>query len=215
MEKGKLTIALLLMLFITLVTIAFGNQRWVENSRKLAQAEGYTGAIENRLPETPDMDEDKDSEEEGNEEAGEEDESEEPIEQVDMEDETKTVAEKSGINPTSKTMYTTHGLNVRSDATTESERIGFYNADEKVTVTGEVNNGWVEIDYNGQKGYVLGSYLTSTKPEQTRQPTQPSQPSQPTQPHEPSEPESNEPSEPDQTTESDDENPEGSEDESN
>lgn len=36
--------------------------------------------------------------------------------------------------------------------------------DSQITVTGDEKNGWVPISYNGEKGYVWNTFLTSTRP---------------------------------------------------
>lgn len=180
MERGKrgLTILILVMFCLTIVIIAIGNQKWKEETKRLAQSSRYTDSIDNRIPDSgnghvdSDLEDQKDAGDNGQTEETEETDETGNSGEQDTE-ETPSVAEQSGIRPISETMYSTTGLNVRSDATTDSERIGYYNVDDEVKVTGEVNNGWMRVDYNGKTGYVLASYLTSTEP---TPPTQPSNP---------------------------------------
>lgn len=76
----------------------------------------------------------------------------------------KTVAEKQGVDSLSKTMYVKNATNVRSDATSDSTKLGGYNKGTSVKVTGKVGNGWYRIDCSSKVGYIEGSYLTDTKP---------------------------------------------------
>lgn len=54
----------------------------------------------------------------------------------------------------------TDALNVRSGQGKEYEAIGKARAGEEYTVSGETENGWYRIDYNGGEGYVSGEYVT-------------------------------------------------------
>ena len=54
----------------------------------------------------------------------------------------------------------TDALNVRSGPGKEYEAIGKARAGEEYTVSGETENGWYRIDYNGGEGYVSGEYVT-------------------------------------------------------
>ncbi len=63
------------------------------------------------------------------------------------------------------TMYTTSNLNVRASYSTQSERIGYLNKDDSVTVIGKSSNGWYKVRLsNGIEGFVSGEYLTTEKP---------------------------------------------------
>lgn len=72
----------------------------------------------------------------------------------------------SGVQITdcNKTMYTTTGLNIRSSYSSGSTLVGTVEKDEKVTVTGTCDNGWVRIKYNNIEGFINGNYVTSQKP---------------------------------------------------
>ena len=70
-----------------------------------------------------------------------------------------TVTKKSG------TMYAKSSVNVRKGPGTSYEKIGSLTTNQKVTITGKASNGWYEIDYNGDNGYVSSSYLSETKVE--------------------------------------------------
>ena len=63
-----------------------------------------------------------------------------------------------------ETVYTTQGVNVRSAATSSSEKLGFMEAGTAVTRTGIGDNGWSRIEYNGKVAYVFSQYLTTTNP---------------------------------------------------
>lgn len=66
------------------------------------------------------------------------------------------------ITDLSTTMYATTNVNVRSIPDTSGDKVGSLEANQEVTVTGKVDNGWYRINNNGE-GYVLGDYLTSEK----------------------------------------------------
>lgn len=66
---------------------------------------------------------------------------------------------------TNKTMYSTTGLNVRASYSANSDRIGYLNTGDSITVLAIGSNGWYKVKMsNGKEGYVAGSYLTDTKP---------------------------------------------------
>ena len=56
-------------------------------------------------------------------------------------------------------MVNTSGLNVRSLWSKESDILGVLNYGADLTVTGLCENGWVQILYKGQIGYVNGDYV--------------------------------------------------------
>lgn len=70
------------------------------------------------------------------------------------------------VSSFSKTMYAAKGVNVRSGYSTDSSVLSSLKAGQEVHATGESENGWIQIDYNGQKAYVYKSYLSTTKPVQ-------------------------------------------------
>lgn len=56
-------------------------------------------------------------------------------------------------------MVTSSGLNIRSLWSKESEILGVVNYGADLTVTGICANGWVQVLYKGQTGYVNGEYV--------------------------------------------------------
>jgi len=56
-------------------------------------------------------------------------------------------------------MVTSSGLNVRSLWSKESEILGVVNYGADLTVTGICANGWIQVLYKGQTGYVNGDYV--------------------------------------------------------
>lgn len=78
--------------------------------------------------------------------------------------------ERPEIEKMSATMYATIALNVRSGPSTDFDRLGAIAEGEKVQVTGK-SGDWYMIDYNGQQGFVSGSYLTTEQPKQQTQKT--------------------------------------------
>ena len=64
-----------------------------------------------------------------------------------------------------KTMYAKQSVNLRSGPSTDYEKIGSLTTNQEVTVTGQANNGWYRIDYNGGVAFVSNNYLSDTKVE--------------------------------------------------
>ncbi|MED3324117.1 cell wall-binding protein EntD [Bacillus thuringiensis] len=66
---------------------------------------------------------------------------------------------------TKSTYYVTAGvLNVRAGANTDSEVLGKLNKDDVIETTNQVQNEWLQFDYNGKVGYVHVPFLTGTAP---------------------------------------------------
>ena len=56
-------------------------------------------------------------------------------------------------------MVTSSGLNIRSSWSKESDILGVVNYGTDLTVTGLCENGWVQVLYKGDVGYVNGEYV--------------------------------------------------------
>ncbi|TKH32198.1 cell wall-binding protein EntD, partial [Bacillus cereus] len=66
---------------------------------------------------------------------------------------------------TKSTYYVTAGvLNVRAGANTDSEILGKLNKNDVIETTNQVQNEWLQFDYNGKVGYVHVPFLTGTAP---------------------------------------------------
>ncbi|MGE7891767.1 cell wall-binding protein EntD [Bacillus cereus] len=66
---------------------------------------------------------------------------------------------------TKSTYYVTAGvLNVRAGANTDSEVLGKLNKGDVIETTNQVQNEWLQFDYNGKVGYVHVPFLTGTAP---------------------------------------------------
>ncbi|HDR7793573.1 TPA: SH3 domain-containing protein [Bacillus luti] len=66
---------------------------------------------------------------------------------------------------TKSTYYVTAGvLNVRAGANTDSEILGKLNKDDVIETTNQVQNEWLQFDYNGKVGYVHVPFLTGKAP---------------------------------------------------
>ena len=65
-----------------------------------------------------------------------------------------TAAATYTVKDVSKTMYASSSVRVRSGYSTSTDVLGALSAGEKVTVTGEVENGWVRVTYKGHTAYV-------------------------------------------------------------
>lgn len=68
------------------------------------------------------------------------------------------------VTASSGTMYSTGNVNVRTGAGSGYDVIATLSPGESVTVTGTTDNGWIQISYNGQTGYVANNYLIWDKP---------------------------------------------------
>ena len=69
----------------------------------------------------------------------------------------------SSVKEMSATKYAKSTVNVRKGPSADTEKIGSLSANQKVTVTGQAENGWYRIDYNGEAGYVSDKYLVDEK----------------------------------------------------
>lgn len=77
--------------------------------------------------------------------------------QTDAESETPEQTDESA--QTAEKLATTDRVNVRSEASTDSDKLGTVEAGTVVTRTG-VEGEWSIIDYDGQTGYIKNEYLT-------------------------------------------------------
>ncbi len=65
----------------------------------------------------------------------------------------------------------TDGVNFRAEPNTDSEILTAFAIGTKLTFLGE-ENGWVQAEYNGQKGYISSDYITNQEPDTTTQATE-------------------------------------------
>ncbi|WP_410984253.1 cell wall-binding protein EntA [Bacillus cereus] len=65
-----------------------------------------------------------------------------------------------------KSIYyvTANVLNVRAEANTNSEILGTLKKDDMIETTHQVQNEWLQFEYNGKTAYVHVPYLTGTAP---------------------------------------------------
>ncbi|MDM5196202.1 cell wall-binding protein EntA [Bacillus hominis] len=59
---------------------------------------------------------------------------------------------------------TANVLNVRAEANTNSEILGTLKKDDMIETTNQVQNEWLQFEYNGKKAYVHVPFLTGTAP---------------------------------------------------
>ncbi|MGG3445480.1 cell wall-binding protein EntA [Bacillus nitratireducens] len=59
---------------------------------------------------------------------------------------------------------TANVLNVRAEANTNSEILGTLKKDDMIETTNQVQNEWLQFEYNGQTAYVHVPFLTGTAP---------------------------------------------------
>lgn len=71
------------------------------------------------------------------------------------------------------TKYSTEvTLNVRSGPGTDSSKVGMIGQDTPIKVTGECDNGWYRIEYDGNTAYISAKYVADTKDGQTTAPSE-------------------------------------------
>ena len=63
----------------------------------------------------------------------------------------------------SATKYAKQSVNIRRGPGTDYEKIGSLTMNQKVTVTGQADNGWYRISFNGGDAYVSSKYLVDNK----------------------------------------------------
>lgn len=72
---------------------------------------------------------------------------------------------KYSFKDVEKAMYVKSSVNVRDLPSTEGNKIGSLEKDEKVTITAQCNEtSWYEIIFSNGKGYISNNYLTNTAP---------------------------------------------------
>lgn len=69
----------------------------------------------------------------------------------------------TSVKEMSTTKYAKSTVNVRKGPSADTEKIGSLSMNQKVTVTGQAENDWYRIDYNGEAGYVSDKYLVDEK----------------------------------------------------
>lgn len=69
------------------------------------------------------------------------------------------------ITEYSEIKYSKVQLNVRKGPGTEWGKLGFFNINDEVKVTGGCDNGWSRVEYKGEEAYVNSKYLSDTKVE--------------------------------------------------
>ena len=79
---------------------------------------------------------------------------------ADVETGENTVVENVNVTGVNKhMMVTSSGLNIRSSWSKDSKLLGTVNYGTDLTVTGLCDNGWVQVLYKGETGYVNGDYV--------------------------------------------------------
>lgn len=63
----------------------------------------------------------------------------------------------------SATKYAKQSVNIRKGPGTDYEKIGSLTMNQEVRVTGQADNGWYRISYNGDDAYVSNKYLVDNK----------------------------------------------------
>ena len=71
------------------------------------------------------------------------------------------------ITPKTGTIYVTTDVNVRAAGSIDAAVIGGFESGSGVTQTGYTSDGWVQVQYNGQTGYIWGVYTSTVRPVKT------------------------------------------------
>ncbi len=71
-----------------------------------------------------------------------------------------TGSSSTGSSSTGQVMYATDYVYVRSDDDKKSSTLGGLSTGEAVSVVGNTGTGWIQVNYNGQTGYVGEHYLS-------------------------------------------------------
>lgn len=78
-------------------------------------------------------------------------------------EEVATSQSEDSVKEMSATKYAKSTVNVRKGPSADTEKLGGLSTNQKVTVTGQADNGWYRIDFNGQSGFVSDQYLSDEK----------------------------------------------------
>ncbi len=62
------------------------------------------------------------------------------------------------------TMYVSDTVNVRCGAGTDYDKVGKLKWGSEVTVVGETDNGWYEVDYDDATAFIIGDYMVTELP---------------------------------------------------
>lgn len=66
-------------------------------------------------------------------------------------------------------MYAKQSCNLRASWSTESDKVGYLDAGQEVTVIGVGDNGWSKINYNGKEVYVATRLLQAEPLEEEKE----------------------------------------------
>lgn len=77
-----------------------------------------------------------------------------------------TTKKKTSVKTTviSKIMYTTAKVNMREKASTNAIIRNILDKGERVMALKKLSNGWMQVKYNGQTGYISSKYLSTKAP---------------------------------------------------
>lgn len=75
---------------------------------------------------------------------------------------------KPTFKNTNQKVYAQSEVNVRSSYSTSSTKLGTLKKGDSVTRVATGSNGWDKVIYNGKTAYILSSYLTTTKPSESK-----------------------------------------------
>lgn len=79
---------------------------------------------------------------------------------------TKEKVEPEFKKPTNETMYAKQSCNLRASWSTSSDKVGYLDVGQEVTVVGVADNGWSKIKYNGKEVYIATRLLQAEQVEE-------------------------------------------------
>lgn len=89
---------------------------------------------------------------------------------------TKEKVEIEFKKPSNETMYAKQSCNLRASWSTSSDKVGYLDAGQEVTVVGVADNGWSKIKYNGKEVYIATRLLQSEAVEEEPEEKEPEEP---------------------------------------
>ena len=104
---------------------------------------------------------------------------------IDDSDNIKNEQAKVQVKDVNENVWATAVVNVRDNYSTNANVLGTLQANDEVVRTGNCDNGWSRITYNGNTAYVYGAYVTTTAPAAPTQPAPAAEVPQPSQPKQP------------------------------
>lgn len=89
---------------------------------------------------------------------------------------TKEKVEIEFKKPANEKMYAKQSCNLRASWSTSSDKVGYLDAGQEITVVGVADNGWSKIKYNGKEVYIATRLLQTEPVEEEPEEKEPEEP---------------------------------------